>query len=139
MNERYEGDYRCDSSFGPDDPCLNIATKVMREPYTPGNFALSLCNECADGARAMGYHFDAEATEQLAKNVAREAERASCVALVPIRYCMECRQPTTGSIGQAGYYWPRLCQPCKDEADGVLRRQVKTQAMFARVVDRIVA
>ena len=138
MSERYEGDYRCESSFGPDDPCLKVATKVMREPYTRGNFAVSLCDECADGARAMGYHFDAEATVQLTRDIERESER-TCTALVPIRYCMECRQPTTGSIGQAGYYWPRLCQQCKDEADGVLRRQVKTQAMFARVVDRIVA
>jgi hypothetical protein len=60
-------------------------------------------------------------------------------AIAAIRYCMECRKPTTGSIGQAGFYWSRLCQPCKDYADGVLRTQIRTQAMLARVVDRIVA
>lgn len=46
-------------------------------------------------------------------------------SLVKQKLCVECRQPTTGSIGQAGYYWPNLCQKCKDEADGVLNVSIK--------------
>jgi hypothetical protein len=70
----YEGDYRCQTGYGPDDRCLNLTTKVMREPYTPGRFAVLLCDECADGARAMGYHYDEEATIQLSRDIEREAE-----------------------------------------------------------------
>lgn len=45
--------------------------------------------------------------------------------LVKQKLCFECHQPTTGSIGQAGYYWPYLCQWCKDEADGVYNHTVR--------------
>ena len=55
-------------------------------------------------------------------------------ALAPIRYCMECKQPTTGSLGQAGYYWPNLCQICKDIADGVLRGRIETEAFLTRAI-----
>ena len=65
---------------------------------------------------------------------------ASCrgLALVPIKFCMECRQPTTGSIGAAGYYWPRLCQPCKNFADGYVRGQVQAQAGLMRALEHSV-
>jgi hypothetical protein len=74
MDEPYEGDYRCASNFGPDDPCRNMATKTVREPFTPRRFAVLLCDECADGASAMGYHFDEEATIQLSRDIEREQE-----------------------------------------------------------------
>src|SRR5688500_17316109 len=57
-----------------DTRCPNVAAKFMREPYTPGRFAILLCDECADGARAMGYHFDEAATIQLSRDVEREQE-----------------------------------------------------------------
>lgn len=52
-------------------------------------------------------------------------EISKSTALVKQKLCIECHQPTTGSIGQAGYYWPSLCQNCKDESDGVLNVSVK--------------
>ena len=61
------------------------------------------------------------------------------LALVPVKFCMECRQPTTGSIGAAGYYWPRLCQPCKDSADGYLSGQVHAQAAVMTAIGSIAA
>lgn len=59
---------------------------------------------------------------------------SSTTALAPIKLCMECRKPTMGSIGQAGYFWTRLCQPCKDEADGYLRTKIYTEAVFMKVM-----
>jgi hypothetical protein len=71
--ETYEGDYRCDVSEGPDDPCRSVATKVFREPYTPGSFPVAVCDEHAGGPAGYGYRFDAEATAQLGGNVEWEA------------------------------------------------------------------
>lgn len=38
--------------------------------------------------------------------------------------CINCNQPTNGSIGAAGIAWPMICQPCKDKADNDLRLTV---------------
>jgi hypothetical protein len=72
--EEYEGDYRCDVSEGPEDPCRSVATKVFREPYTPKSFPVAVCDEHAGGPAGFGYRFDAEATAQLGRDVEREAE-----------------------------------------------------------------
>lgn len=61
----------------------------------------------------------------------------ACMALARIQYCLECRNPTTGSIGQAGHYWPCLCQSCKNRADGVLNSQVLQQAIIVHAIDLI--
>lgn len=59
------------------------------------------------------------------------------MALIKSQLCVECRKPTNGSIGQAGYFWLFLCQPCKDFADGYLRGQVQTQAILMQAIDRV--
>lgn len=64
-------------------------------------------------------------TEHTATVLGGVVHEKPVTALVKQKLCVECRQPTTGSIGQAGYYWPYLCQTCKDEADGVLNVSVK--------------
>lgn len=61
----------------------------------------------------------------------------ACVALARIIYCFECREPTTGSLGQAGFFWRELCQPCKDRADGVVRAQVLSEAIVIHAINRI--
>jgi hypothetical protein len=50
------------------------------------------------------------------------------------KQCFECGAITTGSIGQAGIFWPCLCQPCKDQADGVLRSTIRAQAHAHRTI-----
>ena len=52
-------------------------------------------------------------------------EISTSTALVKQKLCFGCNERTTGSIGQAGYYWPNLCQRCKDEADGVLNHSIQ--------------
>lgn len=64
----YEGDYQCQSSEGPDDPCRRVATQVRREPFTPARFAVLTCDEHADST----FEFDAEATAQLWRDIERE-------------------------------------------------------------------
>lgn len=39
--------------------------------------------------------------------------------------CLICGQETIGAIGAAGLFWKNLCQPCKDEEDGVLAKQIE--------------
>lgn len=61
-----------------------------------------------------------------------------CLALVRAarrRSCFECGAITTGSIGQAGIFWPCLCQSCKDRADGVLRSTIRAQAHAHRAIE----
>lgn len=60
-----------------------------------------------------------------------------CVALAPIQYCFDCRTPTMGSIGQAGFFWRSLCQACKDREDGFIRAQVRPNAIIVHAIDRI--
>lgn len=55
-------------------------------------------------------------------------------ALVKQKLCIECRQPTTGSIGQAGHYWPYLCQGCKNKADSVLNHSVESVGVLLHQV-----
>jgi hypothetical protein len=78
-------------------------------------------------------------TEDCPECVAWEAagKPRECTALVRIKFCLECHQPTTGSIGAAGYYWPRLCQACKDLHDITARGQVKVQAAFYRLFEKV--
>ena len=61
-------------------------------------------------------------------------EISKSTALVKQKLCIECRQPTTGSIGQAGYYWPYLCQKCKDEADNFQNVSVETVQYIANTL-----
>lgn len=92
------------------------------------------CAESADVARALassnvkskGFPHDVKEIQVIAS--------VPVLALIPIRYCMECRKPTSGSIGQAGYYWPRLCQPCKDQADGVLNGTIQMHVAVRRSI-----
>ena len=74
MSEFYEGDYRCLVS-DEDGPCGKEASMVYREPFTPAKTPVLACSECADGLEKAGYHFDEEATVQLARDREREAER----------------------------------------------------------------
>lgn len=67
----YEGDYRCEVS--EDERCPKEATMVYREPYTPLRVKVPVCGEHADGLEAAGYHFDQQATIELAEK--RERER----------------------------------------------------------------
>ena len=78
---QYEGDYQCGSGE-PDEPCRKEATQVWREPYTPGRFRILLCNEHVQDVKAMGYHYDQEATVQLARDREREAERTGVLRLL---------------------------------------------------------
>ena len=41
--------------------------------------------------------------------------------------CVECQQPTTGSVGAAGIRWRRICQPCKNKMDAELLNSVRLQ------------
>lgn len=72
MSERYEGDYKC--AVSEDGPCRKEASMVYREPYTPARVPVLACSECADGLEKAGYHFDEEATVQLARDRERESE-----------------------------------------------------------------
>lgn len=47
-------------------------------------------------------------------------------ALIKQKLCIGCGNPTTGSIGRAGYYWPNVCQTCKNDADEELNHSVKS-------------
>jgi hypothetical protein len=61
-----------------------------------------------------------------------------CLVLVRAarrRRCLECGAITTGSIGQAGIFWPCLCQSCKDRADGALRSTIRYQAEAHRAIE----
>lgn len=49
-----------------------------------------------------------------------------------LRNCLECGEPTTGSVGAAGIRWSFLCQPCKNSADGALADRVKAVAAAFR-------
>jgi len=40
---------------------------------------------------------------------------------------MLCGNPTEGSVGAAGIPWSFICQPCKDEEDQALARQLQAQ------------
>lgn len=71
-SEAYEGDYKCQSNDGPEDPCRKVATQCYREPYTPSRTPLIVCDEHGEGLRAAGYSFDSGATTQLQKDVATE-------------------------------------------------------------------
>lgn len=73
MSAIYEGDYRCQSNDGPEEPCRKVATKCYREPYTPSRTPFILCDEHAEEQKALGYHLDVGATSQLLRDV--EAER----------------------------------------------------------------
>jgi len=44
-----------------------------------------------------------------------------------MKLCMLCGNPTEGSIGAAGIPWSFICQPCKDEEDQALARQLQAQ------------
>lgn len=56
--------------------------------------------------------------------------------------CMECGELTAGSVGAAGLRWKRLCQFCKDKADGCLSSRIKASgsignALYAELMGRI--
>lgn len=68
----YEGDYTC--SVSEDSRCGREATRVVHEPYTPGNFKVLCCDECARDLLSLGYHADPEAEKKLAEDKHREAE-----------------------------------------------------------------
>lgn len=44
------------------------------------------------------------------------------------RPCFGCDEPTTGSVGPTGLIWPMVCQKCKDEDDGIVRRLIEHDA-----------
>ena len=69
----YEGDFRC--AVSEDGPCRKVAAQCWREPYTPSATPVIACYEHAEGLRALGYRFDAQATIQLARDVEQEEER----------------------------------------------------------------
>lgn len=71
MSELYEGDYRCDVSEG--EPCWKEATQVYREPFTPARVAVLACDEHSDDLTKAGYHFDEQATVELARDRERGA------------------------------------------------------------------
>jgi hypothetical protein len=73
MSEPYEGDYECQMSEGPDDPCRSVATQVFREPYTPAGFYVYVCDEHAGHCRGFGYRRDSEAELRLEANKKLEA------------------------------------------------------------------
>lgn len=75
MSEPYEGDYKCQSNDGPEDPCRKVANQCWREPFTPSRTPFIVCDEHAEGLKVFGYHFDAGATAQLLRDIEREAER----------------------------------------------------------------
>lgn len=52
---------------------------------------------------------------------------AVSTALVLLKRCIECHEPTTGSIGGAGFYWPNLCQSCKDQSDREFLSSLESQ------------
>lgn len=78
MGEPYEGDYECQMSEGPDDPCRLVATQVYREPYTPGGFKVYVCDEHSGHCRGFGYSRDREAEKQLVVDKERERQRHEC-------------------------------------------------------------
>ena len=45
-----------------------------------------------------------------------------------MKTCLLCGKSTQGSIGAAGYFWPFICQPCKDEEDKALRDRLERLA-----------
>jgi hypothetical protein len=69
--ENYDGDFRCQVSEG--GPCRKEATMVYREPFTPASVAVPACDEHSDGLSKAGYHFDEQATIELARDREREA------------------------------------------------------------------
>jgi len=66
----YEGEYRC--AVSEDGPCRKEGSMVYREPFTPAQTRVIACSECADALEKQGYHFDEEATVQLARDRERE-------------------------------------------------------------------
>lgn len=66
------------------------------------------------------------------KQIARLA-RDIDVAIEP-KPCMECGRLTTGSVGAAGFHWPRLCQSCKDAADGELSSRIAQHGSVGRAL-----
>ena len=68
--EKYEGDFGCQMS--EDTKCHRVATKVFREPYTPQNFAVMVCDEHSGHCTGFGYSFDAEATAELLADIEQE-------------------------------------------------------------------
>lgn len=78
--------------------------------------------------------------KQTQEEMWREVDKAIQTALkiTTPKPCMECGQPTKGSRGAAGYFWARLCQPCKDEADAIVSGVVYQQGVMARALDTVV-
>jgi len=72
--DTYEGDWRCEMSEGPDDPCTAAALQVWREPYTSKAFKVYVCAEHAGHCEGFGYRRDLEAEQQLAIDKQREME-----------------------------------------------------------------
>lgn len=70
----YESDYICEVSDDGDSICGREATRVVHEPYTPGNFELMCCEQHARSQIAWGYHPDHVADKRLAENKKREEE-----------------------------------------------------------------
>lgn len=95
-----------------------------------------------DEARIEQQIHDAERQEEInmRRNLqdyarAHHFNNSSVTALAPIRYCMGCTEPTTGSIGAAGVYWQNLCQPCKDDADTRLARHCLALSTFSNALE----
>jgi hypothetical protein len=70
--ETYEGDYSCEVS--EDGRCGAIATRIVREPFTPAAVKVLCCDRHAQDLISEGYKADPEADRQLAEDKRREAE-----------------------------------------------------------------
>ena len=47
----------CEMSQEPGDPCPNLATDIIEEPYTPGHFKLHVCEAHRREQVAFGYYY----------------------------------------------------------------------------------
>ncbi len=70
----FEGDYICEVGVDVDECCGREATRICREPFTPGNFEILCCDEHAASLIRQGYHADKNADKRLAADKQRETE-----------------------------------------------------------------
>jgi hypothetical protein len=47
---------QCEVFEEPNVRCINPATTIMEEPYTPGRFKIRTCDQCARYLQSTGYH-----------------------------------------------------------------------------------
>lgn len=106
-----------------DDDVISTDTIVYRDSYNIDD-------------RDRGIDWEREIQEEAWREVDRAIQTG--VKMVAWKSCMECGRLTKGSRGAAGYFWARLCQPCKNQADeDVMFGLMARERIMAHTLDQL--